>query len=364
MNVTFLIGNGFDLRMGLKSSFRDFEKYYVTIAGNDPVIDTFKSNIADNMELWADFEKALGGYTNEFFIIEQDKFQRVLDDFSTHLIWYLEAEEKKAAAYIRDVDLEFELEEEMERSLHIFNENIFTEVSKKRLRLFRQRLKYRFISFNYTHVFDRCIGMFPFGNILFRDRYTFRDRHYKTIIKNNVTHVHGELPGPIITGVDNKSQIGQEEWAEDKVFQKKLIKPEISTRAGRTAGEEAMSILRDSDVICIFGMSIGETDLRWWEEIGKWLLEKGKKLYIQVYAKVNDFAELTHSKIFDIEDLTKDRFCLFAGYSPEECAIAKGKIVVLINPDMFNIRPEQLAGEDKKKWELLKKMGYEPQKPN
>lgn len=364
MNVTFLIGNGFDLRMGLRSSFRDFEEYYITIDDNDPAIGMFKRNITKNMELWADFEKSLGSYTSEYSDLGQDIFQRALDDVSAKLIQYLETEEDKFAAYIHESDLEFELEQEMERSLHIFNENIYSKVSKKRLRLFRQRLRYRFISFNYTHVFDRCIGMFPFGKMLFRDRYAFRDRHYKTIINNNVTHVHGELPGPIITGVDNKSQIGQEEWAEDKLFQRKIIKPEISTRAGRTAGEEAMSILRDSDVICIFGMSIGETDQRWWKEIGKWLLEKGKKLYIQVYARVYSSAELTHPKIFDIEDWTKDRFCLLAGYSPEDRAIAEGKIVVLINPDMFNIRPDQLAVEDNKKWELLIQMGYDPRKPN
>lgn len=147
MNVTFLIGNGFDLRMGLRSSFRDFEEYYITIDDNDPAIGMFKRNITKNMELWADFEKSLGSYTSEYSDLGQDIFQRALDDVSAKLIQYLETEEDKFAAYIHESDLEFELEQEMERSLHIFNENIYSKVSKKRLRLFRQRLRYRFISF-------------------------------------------------------------------------------------------------------------------------------------------------------------------------------------------------------------------------
>ena len=99
-------------------------------------------------------------------------------------------------------------------------------------------------------------------------------------------------------------------------------------------------------MICIYGMSLGKTDWKWWTEIGRWLLDGEKKLFIQVYADVNSAAELTHQKRFDLEDGIIDKFCDYSAYSPEERAIAEEKIHVMINPDMFRIKLKDKLQEE------------------
>lgn len=355
MNVTFLVGNGFDLQMGLRSSFTDFERHYVDLPVDDPAIIIFKGGIAGNIEKWSDFENKLGDFTAAFPVDEQDQFLHCLDDYTTELIKYLSSEEAKYRYFC------VEIRREMRRSFRTFNEHVFSKVDRERNRVFKQHVEYRFISFNYTHVFDWYISNLAKNSKHLQSQYAFRDNHYKTILFSHVIHVHGELPGPVILGVDNTDQIRQEAWATDERFKRKLIKPEISKRAGSSVGKEVESILHNSDIICIYGMSLGETDKKWWVEIGKWLLLKGKKLFIQVYTPLDSTIELTHQKAFELEDRIIDRFCDYSDFTPEERAIVESKITVLINPDMFNIRNiiKKLKSDEKDRETLLRRLGYE-----
>lgn len=45
MNITYLIGNGFDLNLGLKTRYRDFYDYYVKQPSNDDLIKKFKNDL-------------------------------------------------------------------------------------------------------------------------------------------------------------------------------------------------------------------------------------------------------------------------------------------------------------------------------
>ena len=76
MIITFLVGNGFDVNLGLKTRYCDFYKYYVnTDSSNKPLaIERFKREIdnfikkernkTDNDFIdWRDLEIALGKWT-------------------------------------------------------------------------------------------------------------------------------------------------------------------------------------------------------------------------------------------------------------------------------------------------------------
>lgn len=47
MNIVFLIGNGFDISLGLKTSYRDFAKYYVQKPSSHPSIEKLKKEIEE-----------------------------------------------------------------------------------------------------------------------------------------------------------------------------------------------------------------------------------------------------------------------------------------------------------------------------
>ena len=94
MNITFLVGNGFDLACGLKTKYTDvYEKYCVTESSNEN-IENFKKNILkDGYKNWTDFEMALPRFGKE--LNDFDKFSECLHDFAQFLEEYLEEEEKK-----------------------------------------------------------------------------------------------------------------------------------------------------------------------------------------------------------------------------------------------------------------------------
>lgn len=59
MNIVFLIGNGFDLNLGLNTRYSDFYEYYKNQRAKDerPYIRSFLNDLASN-EDWSDFDLA------------------------------------------------------------------------------------------------------------------------------------------------------------------------------------------------------------------------------------------------------------------------------------------------------------------
>ena len=67
----YLIGNGFDLNLGLRSSYKDFYDYYKSQENDSSVIKGFKSNISNILDKWSDLELALGEYTKAITSIDE-----------------------------------------------------------------------------------------------------------------------------------------------------------------------------------------------------------------------------------------------------------------------------------------------------
>lgn len=82
MNITFMIGNGFDLNLGLKTGYGDFTKIYVEPkAGDCPVIAKFKHQLSiDFIEgNWSDLELYLGEYSK--YVKDLEEFSRCLEGY-------------------------------------------------------------------------------------------------------------------------------------------------------------------------------------------------------------------------------------------------------------------------------------------
>lgn len=54
MNVTLILGNGFDLNMGLLTSYSDFYKYYLQV-DSPKSTNLIKQEIGEKPRNWADF---------------------------------------------------------------------------------------------------------------------------------------------------------------------------------------------------------------------------------------------------------------------------------------------------------------------
>lgn len=76
MNITFLIGNGFDLNLKLNTRYSDFYKYYIK---NDPK-DLLSKSIKEDYEIWSDLEVGLGEFLKD---IGENQIEEFLDSKST-----------------------------------------------------------------------------------------------------------------------------------------------------------------------------------------------------------------------------------------------------------------------------------------
>ncbi|HIR76484.1 MAG TPA: hypothetical protein IAB97_06215 [Candidatus Choladousia intestinipullorum] len=77
MNITFLIGNGFDINLGLKTRYSDFYPYFIEKSTETNMIRTWLE--ADEL-LWADLEEQLGNKLENVKESEQDKFYEDMPD--------------------------------------------------------------------------------------------------------------------------------------------------------------------------------------------------------------------------------------------------------------------------------------------
>ena len=95
MNITFLVGNGFDRNLGLNTAYSDFIRYYKTLETDDEDIKRFRKHIKENEELWSDAELEIGRYTDLLCFGDGDVFSKCHVDFCSCLADYLKKQETR-----------------------------------------------------------------------------------------------------------------------------------------------------------------------------------------------------------------------------------------------------------------------------
>lgn len=76
MNITFMIGNGFDVGLGLRSKFSDYFPVYIDESkGKDETLSPLAKEIELNQEEWSYFEKKMGEYTGKFTKETKDNYK-------------------------------------------------------------------------------------------------------------------------------------------------------------------------------------------------------------------------------------------------------------------------------------------------
>ena len=109
MRILYLIGNGFDLHVGLKTSYFDFLKYYLHQpfpADIDDVgkrfITRLKTDINQNFKLWSDLELQYGKHMARLGTMGSTKYSLqeeldiINDDLRDKLSVYIGGENKRA----------------------------------------------------------------------------------------------------------------------------------------------------------------------------------------------------------------------------------------------------------------------------
>lgn len=211
-----IIGNGFDLDLGMHTSYKDFTNSELWKPLSKPIYrkGLWKYlNIKKNKENWFDLEMELANYaqsvSSEMFLNKQS-MKHDKDDFVAlmqRLKTYLQTEQEN------------------------FQKNAHDCKAKEILTKFSQKNNYFIHSFNYTDV------------IFISDVLKIR------INKHRIEYIHGTLENDdIILGAGDNTQLPDEyDW---------LYKTSNNDYSSNNLADS----LANADEICIFGHSLGEND--------------------------------------------------------------------------------------------------------
>lgn len=378
MKVTFLVGNGYDLNLGLRTTYKDFYKNYVSKLGlkvieNNVLYDSISTDIED----WVDFETRLGLFTfpvnntnkikliakskklsddntdieneiNDEINLSNKKFISSLTDFRKDFKKYLTMESEKISKYERALGVilyhglsEFATDFKDNDKISIYSnmaKNIIRYTDKKNTATLR--IEYSFLTFNYTDFLE--IGKKSINTVQLSEALSksFADENQGSVqvlpYMNQVYHIHSKLSDGMFLGVDNETQLYSKRFNEKQLTS--LIKPLSNEKFNNNITDKADKELFSSDLIVIYGMALGITDLTWWKKIITFLKNNQNnivlihKFDLTINTEDDDFYTLA-----DIKEEIKDNLLSFDDtLSLDEISNLKTQIFVSLNsPNIF-----------------------------
>ena len=268
MNILYILGNGFDKAQGMATSYPEFYKYLTeNVKDGSPLLEKMKSAITEDTVLWADMETGLGKFTSITSNAEE------FDDFYFELNGYLQKylqEENEKFSPTNDLKTKFQTD--------------FTTISKYLGALDKERFnaftnRYNFsskdisvITLNYTDTFEKILGL--------NAGITSKSFSNSTNLRN-IIHVHGRLGESIIIGVNDETQMNNEDFRNNDDIKDCMIKLQSNRIMKETRHIQCEKLIANANFIVLMGVSLGETDLYWWELIGKNLINRKNLALIQ-----------------------------------------------------------------------------------
>ena len=143
-----------------------------------------------------------------------------------------------------------------------------------------------------------------------------------------------------IVKVDQRStschpqQFKNEKLAKDSSTQAMLIKPETTINRGDLLDERCEKIMKNADMYCIFGLSLGDTDKKWWDILAARM--NSSNAHILYYAFTQ--RSIIHNQdLWDIEreyrNMLTDKFA----NKTQNRDSYMSRIYVLVNSEMFKL---------------------------
>lgn len=250
MNIVYIIGNGFDLNLGLKTSYQDFYKFYDKQDSLGKIVITeLKESIKSDIETWSDLELSLGRYTSS--LKSSDHVNMIIFDIVEKLCIYLEEEQNKIDYSKLDRNVLINDLLNPEKYLPQRDQNILREWMKRWNN--NPKISLHILTFNYTNTIEKIVGQ-EISNI------NIGLKENKSAILGGIEHIHGFIDDRPVLGVNDVDQIGNEEFHQLQEVVEVIVKPIHNQELGHTRDDYCIQLIKNANLICIFGSSIGKTD--------------------------------------------------------------------------------------------------------
>lgn len=334
MNILYLIGNGFDINLGMKTEYKDFYTHYLNVESPNENIKNIKSSIKLQDELWSDLEIRLGELTHG---LTQQKFEESLEDIRNNL-----------AEYLKDVESKFDFSNVNKEKLKMDlcrPINFLTRGERENMEVFQNSnwsgipWKVSVITFNYTQSLEKLFGT----DISQGTRIGTHDGVYPINFKG-IKHIHGYVDERMILGVSDTSQIKNLEFRSNQEILAALVKSEGNRVSRAKIDEDCIRLIQSANLICIFGSSIGETDKYLWDIIAGQLKVN---CYLILFFKGDKVDARNPAESSRREKVYRDIFLNMTTLSDDERKELAKKIFVVINADIFSgilaLNPKELV---------------------
>ena len=327
MNITYIIGNGFDLCLGLNTRYSDFYDYYQNQLSPSEEVKQLKANIDRNKENWADLELALGEYTPNFK--DSNSATEVMKDLCDHLTEYL-----KLQSFLIPQSNE-KIKEEMLRCMANPNE-FFLPADREQIRsYYSDRLpahgKITILSLNYTPSIERILDYKGNQPISIDSNDSWLG--YGTKV-HPVLHPHHTLNGIIIVGLNDESQIANQTLLGDEKFKEYFIKPACNKMLSFRTEDQCSDVINNSDLFVVFGSSLGATDKLWWQKIANRMVNSDSLLLLFIY---NREMERTGRRLGSQKrEIINNFVSHLEGYTDTQIEDIKRKTLVSFNSGIFD----------------------------
>lgn len=321
MNTLFIIGNGFDINLGMKTRYSDFYNYYQSLESQSKAVRSLKENISDDIENWSDLELSLGKYTEN--ISSLNEFDEVFEDILSNLAEYLHQEESKF-----DYN---KIDEAKILKYLCFPERSLSKADTDKIVSYKDKWhNYQWyiniMTLNYTRTVEKLLRE-KTQNI------KIGTHHSASITLRDIQHIHGFVDDRMIMGVNDISQIKNTSFHEKQEILEAIIKTKCNKAYKHKIDDLCINQISSAKLICIFGSSIGATDNNWWELIGEQL--KGECLLI-IFFRGEEINQLLGYKKARKEREIRNAFLERTNLSEDEKAKVRDKIFIGINTNMFS----------------------------
>ena len=352
MNISFFIGNGFDINLGLRTAYSEFIKWYLKQETNNPVISEFKKMIASNIDTWSNLEVALGQKTIAFPLDNPETFIMCKKDLDVHLQIYLRKENYRFSSNPLP-----EYISQFKDSLIHYKKYCDSKVQRELNAIYKFYIKedrcYNIITFNFTDTVDVLWAKTTskFAKRTIRKRKVSNDDFFDRIAKaldsivtydykGQLIHIHGTIDNAMMTGVNDIEQISNVKFRVNEDVLDCCIKPLMNENCGNRLNDRVSDIIEKTNVFVVFGMSIGETDKIWWDKIVRRVIEN-EHCYLLLVNYDNSFDRiLPYTATYATKSMVANLYRI-TNLDERECAILNSRLGIQFNTDIFKLTADQ-----------------------
>lgn len=335
MNITYIVGNGLDLQYGLKTKYKDFydfqHKVYIEKKEKEEytnlIYESLFSDKINEYKNWSDFELSIAKLTKkeELAFYRDDIRSKFVNDFSDvvdDLRNYLKQEQDSIDYSKYKIDFKSTLNG-IKKELPTINQSA---IDKKYNVNLHQHDTVNILTLNYTNVIDKLyeLSETSFYNNLRNNNYYFNI--------HAPIHAHGTIDICTVLGVSDETQIATSFTEEDK---ETLIK-ELTLKSFRENMDVKNSnIIKNSDIIILYGVSLGKTDQYLWQQIAERSIESSVPVIIYHYAE--NFDAGNPIKVRSLYKKVEDKFIERIDFDLQLKKKLRENLIIVIGKSIFDL---------------------------